>query len=57
MGDLVRKLGQVKLKLFQSNPDYYIDYYRDKSIKSGYKGELKFKKESSFMIIFVKINS
>lgn len=55
MNDLVRKLGQEKIKIFDKDPDYFIDYYRDKAISQGYKGDLKFKKEGPNIIIFVKI--
>jgi len=57
MGDLVRKIGQEKSKLFEKDLDYYIDFYRKKANSSGYRGELKFKKEGPNIIIFVKIDS
>lgn len=55
MDTLVRKLGQEKKKDFDRNSDYYIDYYRKKANSTGYKGDLKFKKEGSYIIIFVTI--
>lgn len=56
MGNLVRKLGQEKVKVFDKDTDYYIDFYRKKANSSGYRGELKFKKEGPNIIIFVEIN-
>ena len=56
MGNLVRKLGQEKVKVFDKDTDYYIDFYRKKANSSGYRGELKFKKEGPNIVIFVEIN-
>ena len=55
MGDLVRKIGQEKIKVFEKDLDYFMDYYHDKALSQGYKGNLKFKKEGPNMIIFVEI--
>ena len=56
MSDLVRKIGQEKLKNFQKETDYYLDFYKEKATKLGLKGDLKFKKEGPYMIIFVELN-
>ncbi len=55
MDDLVRKIGVEKIKVFEKDLDYFIDYYKDKALSQGYKGDLKFKKEGPNIIIFVKL--
>jgi hypothetical protein len=57
MSDLVRKIGVEKIKVFNKNPDYFFDYYKDKALSQGYHGELKFLKERGNILIFVQINS
>jgi hypothetical protein len=56
MSILVRKIGQEKLKNFQSNVDYYLDIYRERAIKLGFSGELKFKKENGNVLIFLELD-
>jgi len=56
MSILVRKIGQEKLKNFQSNIDYYLDIYRERAIQLGFSGELKFKKENGNVLIFVELD-
>lgn len=56
MSDLVRKIGVEKIKVFNKNPDYFFDYYKDKALSQGYHGELKFLKEKGNILIFVQIN-
>jgi hypothetical protein len=56
MGDLVRKIGEVKIKEFQDNFDEILDEHREKADQGGYHGELKFKKEKGKMIIFVELD-
>lgn len=55
MDDLVRRLGEEKLKDFKDNFDKIVDKYREIATASGYDGELTFKKEHGKMIIFVKL--
>lgn len=57
MSDLVRKIGVEKIKVFDKNPDYFFDYYKDKALSQGYHGELKFLKERGNILIFVQLNS
>ena len=57
MSDLVRKIGVEKIKIFNKNPDYFFDYYKDKALSQGYHGELKFLKEKGNILIFVQLNS
>ncbi len=54
-GELVRKLGSEKLKYFKENFDKVIDTYSEMAKRTGYEGELLFKKEKGKMIIFVKL--
>ena len=57
MSDLVRKIGVEKIKVFNKNPDYFFDYYKDKALSQGYHGELKFLTEKGNILIFVQLNS
>lgn len=54
MSDEIRlhRLGVEKLKRFERNFDLLCDEYREKAIKSGYKGSLKFIKERGKVIIY-----
>jgi hypothetical protein len=56
MSDLVRKIGVEKIKVFNKNPDYFFDYYKEKALSQGYRGDLKFVKEKGNILIFVQIN-
>jgi hypothetical protein len=55
METLVRTIGKVKLKRFENEFDFVVDEFKLKSIRLGYTGELKFKKEKGYMIIFVEV--
>lgn len=55
MGTLVRNLGKEKHVNFIKDFDMIVDKYRKIADASGYDGELKFKKEGGFMIIFVDV--
>ena len=55
MGDLVRKLGTEKVKDFKENFDEICDRYQSKAIAEGYYGDLIFKKENGWMVIFVTL--
>lgn len=55
METLVRPIGKVKVKRFEDGFDFVVDEFRLKAIRMGYTGELKFKKEKGYMIIFVEI--
>jgi hypothetical protein len=57
MSDLVRKIGVEKIKVFDKDPDYFMDFYKDKALSQGYKGNLKFKKEGANLVIFVELIS
>ena len=57
MGDLVRKLGTEKSVDLIKNFDLIVDKYRKIADASGYHGELKFKKEGGFTVIFVEIKT
>ena len=57
MDDLVRKIGVEKIKVFDKDPDYFMDFYKDKALSQGYKGNLKFKKEGANLVIFVELIS
>ena len=52
----VRLLGREKTVNFIKDFNLIVDKYRMIANASGYKGELKFKKEGGYTIIFVKIN-
>ena len=55
MGELVRNLGKEKTIVLTKDFDLIVDKYRKMADASGYHGELKFKKEGGFTIIFVEI--
>jgi hypothetical protein len=56
MGELVRKLGQEKIKYFEENFDLVYDEYKVKARNEGYEGKIVFKKERGKMIVFVELN-
>jgi hypothetical protein len=56
MEELVRPIGKVKASKFNENFDEIVDEYKQKALKMGYNGDLKFKKEKGNMIIFVTID-
>jgi hypothetical protein len=56
MSELVRSLGSEKLKDFKENFDLIADKYRMIANATGYKGELRFKKENGKMVVFVKLD-
>jgi hypothetical protein len=51
-----RKLGVEKKLTLINDFDFIVDKYRKIADASGYYGELKFKKEGGFTVIFVEIN-
>ena len=51
----MRKLGREKTINFINDFDLIVDKYRKIADASGYHGELKFKKEGGFTIIFVEV--
>jgi len=55
MSELVRTLGYENVKKFNDNFDEMLMVYRQKAKNMGYSGELKFKKESGKIVIFVEI--
>lgn len=55
MGELVRNLGKEKSINLVRDFDFIVDKYRKIADAIGYYGELKFKKEGGFTIIFVTI--
>jgi hypothetical protein len=55
MGELGRRLGKEKVKDFQNRFDEICDQYQAKAISQGYYGDLIFKKENGWMVIFVTI--
>ena len=55
MGELVRQLGKEKTVNLMNDFDLIVDKYRKMADASGYHGELKFKKEGGFTIIFVDV--
>jgi len=55
MGNLVRNLGKEKTVNLIKDFDLIVDKYRKIADASGYHGELRFKKEGGFTIIFVDI--
>ena len=57
MGELVRKLGTEKGVDLVKNFDLIVDKYRKIADASGYHGELRFKKEGGFTVIFVEIKT
>ena len=56
MAELVRLLGREKTTDFIKDFNLIVDKYRMIANASGYKGELKFKKEGGYTIIFVNVN-
>lgn len=56
MGDLVRRLGREKNTELEKNFDEIVDKYRKMADTSGYNGELRFKKEGGYTVIFVEID-
>jgi len=57
MGELVRKLGTEKSVNLVKDFNLIVDKYRKIADASGYYGELKFKKEGGFTVIFVDIKT
>ncbi len=55
MGELVRNLGREKSINLVKDFNIIVDKYRQIADASGYHGELKFKKEGGFTVIFVTI--
>lgn len=56
MGELVRKLGVEKKLDLVNDFDLIVDKYRKIADATGYKGELRFKKEGGFVVVFVVLN-
>lgn len=56
MEELVRTLGTVKATKLKNDFDNIVDEYKQKAIKMGYNGDLKFKKEKGNIVIFVTID-
>lgn len=54
--DLMRNLGKEKTIDLTKDFDLIVDKYRKLADASGYNGELKFKKEGGYTVIFVEIN-
>jgi hypothetical protein len=57
MGELVRKLGSEKNLDLVKDFDMIVDKYRKIADATGCKGELRFKKEGGFVVVFVVLNS
>ena len=57
MSGLGRRLGKEKVKDFQNRFDEICDQYQAKAISQGYYGDLIFKKENGWMVIFVTLES
>jgi len=55
MNDLMHKLGTVKTIDLTRDFNMIVDKYRKIADATGYKGELKFKKEGGFTVIFIEI--
>ena len=55
MGILARNLGKEKTINLTKDFNLIVDKYRQIADASGYHGELRFKKEGGFTIIFVDI--
>jgi len=55
MAELVRLLGREKSIDLTKDFTLIVDKYRQIADASGYHGELKFKKEGGFTVIFVEI--
>jgi len=56
MSELVRKLGVEKRLNLTKDFDLIVDKYRKIADASGYHGELRFKKEGGFTVVFVQVN-
>lgn len=56
MSELVRKLGTEKNLDLVKDFDMIVDKYRKIADATGYKGELRFKKEGGFVVVFVVLN-
>jgi hypothetical protein len=56
MSELVRKLGVEKKLNLTKHFDLIVDKYRKIADASGYHGELRFKKEGGFTVVFVQVN-
>ena len=56
MEELVRPLGKIKAAKFKENFDKIVDEFKQKAIKMGYNGDLRFKKENGNIVIFVTID-
>ncbi len=52
---LVRTIGNIKLKKYKDNFDYYHDFYEKKAKELGYSGELKFNIEKGKVVILAVI--
>ena len=57
MSELVRKLGSEKNLDLIKDFDMIVDKYRKIADATGYKGELRFKKEGGFTTVFVTIKN
>ena len=55
MAELVRLLGREKGVDMIKDFNHIVDKYRQIADATGYHGELKFKKEGGFTVIFVDI--
>jgi hypothetical protein len=53
--DLMRNLGKEKTIDLMKDFDLIVDKYRKLADANGYNGELKFKKEGGYTVIFVEI--
>ncbi len=53
--DHYHKLGSEKKKIVDDNFDDIYDSYKRKAFQLGYQGDLKFVKEKSNILIYVKI--
>ncbi|TXG85731.1 MAG: hypothetical protein E6R13_01775 [Spirochaetes bacterium] len=56
MSELVRRLGIEKNLDLVKDFDMIVDKYRKIADATGYKGELRFKKEGGFVVVFVVLN-
>jgi len=56
MSELVRKLGVEKKLDLVNDFDLIVDKYRKIADATGYNGELRFKKEGGFIVVFVVLN-
>jgi hypothetical protein len=53
MGELLKRLGIEKEKVFNKDFDYFYDLYKQKALDIGRKGELRFIKERGKVVIYV----